>query len=423
MKLTEFPHLVKEWHPTKNGDLRPEDVTHGSKKKVWWLCPKGHSYQAKPNTRSAGNTGCPYCSGKLASKDNNLLLLFPDIAKEWHPNKNGDLAAKDVTFGTSKKVWWLCSDGHSFQSSVNRRTSMKTQCPICLGRKVSDDNNLKITHPEISKEWDLSKNKGLCPEHFTYGSKKKIWWNCLKGHQYQMIIKNRTIQNQGCPQCTKQSSLQELRILSEFKKIFKVVESRKRFKGREIDIYLPNYLLGIEYDGSYWHREKEEKDIEKNKFFEILDIKIIRVREKPLNQIDALDVLVDNKQIIKNDIDNLLVNLKPFVSKEDKLKIEKYLSKKSFANESLYKEYVSYFPSPLPENTLLSSHSYLVNEWDFDKNFPLKPDNFSYGSSYKVWWLCEKGHSYEAVIANKSRGTGCPYCSGRKSLTPDLFES
>ena len=46
MKLTSYPHLVKEWHPTRNGELTPDDFTHGSRKKVWWLCPKGHSYKA-----------------------------------------------------------------------------------------------------------------------------------------------------------------------------------------------------------------------------------------------------------------------------------------------------------------------------------------------------------------------------------------
>ena len=52
MKLTSFPHLVKEWHPTKNGELTPDDFTHGSHKKVWWLCHKGHSYDAAPSKRT-----------------------------------------------------------------------------------------------------------------------------------------------------------------------------------------------------------------------------------------------------------------------------------------------------------------------------------------------------------------------------------
>ena len=62
MKLTSFPHLVKEWHPTKNGELTLNDLTHGSKKKVWWLCPKGHDYYSSIQKRTRKEkSGCPYC--------------------------------------------------------------------------------------------------------------------------------------------------------------------------------------------------------------------------------------------------------------------------------------------------------------------------------------------------------------------------
>ncbi len=64
MKLSYYPHLVKEWHPTKNGELRPENFTHGSNEKVWWQCPKGeyHEWKATIHDRSKG--GCPFCSGR-----------------------------------------------------------------------------------------------------------------------------------------------------------------------------------------------------------------------------------------------------------------------------------------------------------------------------------------------------------------------
>ena len=64
MKLTSYPHLVKEWHPTKNGDLIPKDVTYGSGNDLWLLCPKGHSYERSLNTRTSHGIGCPYCSGR-----------------------------------------------------------------------------------------------------------------------------------------------------------------------------------------------------------------------------------------------------------------------------------------------------------------------------------------------------------------------
>ena len=50
--LSEYPELLREWHPTKNGELKPEDFTHGSGEKVWWLCPKGHDYDAVIGSRT-----------------------------------------------------------------------------------------------------------------------------------------------------------------------------------------------------------------------------------------------------------------------------------------------------------------------------------------------------------------------------------
>ena len=42
--LSSHLKLVAEWHPTKNGDLKPEDVVASSKRKVWWKCFKGEDH-------------------------------------------------------------------------------------------------------------------------------------------------------------------------------------------------------------------------------------------------------------------------------------------------------------------------------------------------------------------------------------------
>ena len=39
------PELAKQWHPTKNDDLTPFNVTTGSKKKVWWKYDKAHDHE------------------------------------------------------------------------------------------------------------------------------------------------------------------------------------------------------------------------------------------------------------------------------------------------------------------------------------------------------------------------------------------
>ena len=209
--LTEYPEIVSEWHPTKNGELKPDEVTHGSHKKVWWLCPKGHPYDSviKNRTRKDRPSGCPYCSGNKVSEDNNLLSLFPKIASEWHPTKNGDLKPEEFTYGSKKKVWWLCPKGHSYDAGISKRTRKeKSGCPQCSGNKVGEDNNLKFLFPKIADEWHPTKNGDLKPEEFTGSSGKKVWWLCPKDHSYDSVITSRTSKKPtGCPHCYRNSFL------------------------------------------------------------------------------------------------------------------------------------------------------------------------------------------------------------------------
>jgi starvation-inducible outer membrane lipoprotein len=193
------PEIARQWHPGKNGDLAPENVTPNSKKKVWWKCDKGHEWMAVVSSRNRGN-GCPYCKGKMASKDYNLQVINPLVAKQWHPTKNGSLKPKDFTPYSGKKVWWICEKGHEWQAVIACRSSKGSGCPYCSGNLVSKENNLKIINPMLAKQWHPTKNGDLKPEHFTPGSDRKVWWQCKKGHQWQAHIFSRN-KGIGCPFC------------------------------------------------------------------------------------------------------------------------------------------------------------------------------------------------------------------------------
>jgi len=57
------PELAAQRHPTKNGDLAPEQVVDGSHMKVWWICPEGPDYEWEPVIyRRIIGTSCPYCN-------------------------------------------------------------------------------------------------------------------------------------------------------------------------------------------------------------------------------------------------------------------------------------------------------------------------------------------------------------------------
>jgi hypothetical protein len=88
---TKNPELASEWHPTKNGDLTPYDVTCGTDKKVWWICDKHHYWEASISHRSFG-TGCPKCNKSKGEKrineyfDNNNIY---HICQKEFPNLLG----------------------------------------------------------------------------------------------------------------------------------------------------------------------------------------------------------------------------------------------------------------------------------------------------------------------------------------------
>lgn len=133
---TTHPNLATEWHQTKNGKLTPDNITYGNNKKVWWQClnNKEHEWKISPNSRTNTNSGCPYCSGNKVHLTNSLFSLFPKIATEWHPTKNGKLTPKKITFGSGLKVWWICpkNKNHEYETTVTNRTLHKSGCPYCL---------------------------------------------------------------------------------------------------------------------------------------------------------------------------------------------------------------------------------------------------------------------------------------------------
>jgi len=100
------PDLAKEWHPSKNLNLTPLNVSSSSNKAVWWKCDKGydHVWEAKISNRNNGR-GCPICSNRKVVLSNCLATLNPELAKEWLAIKNKDLTPFDVTTGNNKKVW------------------------------------------------------------------------------------------------------------------------------------------------------------------------------------------------------------------------------------------------------------------------------------------------------------------------------
>jgi hypothetical protein len=193
------PVLVCEWD-YQNNLLSPTQFSCGSKSKVSWICKKGHRWEATIGSRAAGR-GCPFCGGKRPTQDNNLLIRNPELAKEWHPSKNGSLTPDMILSKSNKKVWWRCKKGHDWPASIDNR-NQGTGCPYCTGRKATEHYNLAVKHPELLTQWYNEKNTLLTPWDVTPTSSRKVWWICSMGHIWEAKIRKRAM-GQGCRFCKK----------------------------------------------------------------------------------------------------------------------------------------------------------------------------------------------------------------------------
>ena len=202
-----YPALVAEWSD-KNLPLRPDQVTYGSGRKVWWVCARGHEWKTMIAHRSLEGSGCPYCSGrKTVEGENDLTTLYPSVAAEWS-KRNFPLRPSQFSPGSNKKVWWSCSKGHKWQAIIASRTLKGSGCPYCSGRKAMEgENDLATLYPSIAAEWS-KRNSPLRPSQFRPGSNKKVWWQCSKGHEWQTIIVSRTLKGGGCPYCSGQKAVE-----------------------------------------------------------------------------------------------------------------------------------------------------------------------------------------------------------------------
>lgn len=405
---TLYPELLEEWDYEKN-NVNPYNIIKGSHLKFYWKCKKGHSYTASVGNRIRG-TNCPYCAGQKVLKGfNDLATTNPELIKEWDFEKN-KIKPDEITSGSGLNVWWKCDKGHAWKSIiVNRTKNGKRGCPTCANRVLLKGfNDLATINPELVKEWDYEKNK-IKPNEVIAGSTKKVWWKCDKGHEWCATIVSRT-KRHFCPVCNsnKQTSISEKSIVYYLKKANVDLLENYKINKKELDVFIPNKNIGIEYDGQYFHRNIE-KDLDKNKLCEKNNITLIRIREPELPLLNStsidfrIDTLTHDHSYMNNIIKELL----------DYLRIKNI----DVDVERDFNEIYSLFQKGEKIDSIIKEYPELMKEWDYEKNTNLNPEYISKGVHINAWWKCSKcGYEWQSKVYVRTNGSGCPKCSGRLNV-------
>ena len=366
--------------------------------------------------------------------------LFPQIAREWHPSKNGDFTPSTISKGSSFVAWWRCCDcGHDWRAIVHNRTRGRG-CPECgkreKGRKRSQPKkgeSLLEQRPDVASLWHPTKNLGLTPADVKPYSNKAVWWQCKRHreHVWRRRVAVSVKFDGSCPRCSHQTSEPEIRIFAELSWLFSGVESRCRIAGLEVDVFVKELNIGVEYDGHHWHASKHAADKRKGRSLAAAGVQLVRVREWPLERVMPVDVVTQTRgEIHKSDMNALVLSIAKIAKGIDRIRVAKYVARPAFVNAALYRKYLAYLPDPFPEHSLAQIHPEIASEFCLTKNYPLTPRNFAAKSNKRVWWRCSHcDRTWSAKINNRVvRGrSGCVKCNllaARKTrATPKPHES
>lgn len=392
-----------------------------TKDKTNWSCsePEHPEFPATFNDltkirREHKSSGCVYCSGKKAAPSSSLATLEPDIAALWHPTKNNLLTADDVTPGSNRKVYWLCSQDIEHVRRATVVYAVQRGIPKCR-----QCNLISVKRPDLMAEWHPTRNNDLSPDEVVCGSAKPVWWRCRfnRRHEWRAAPNNRTAGDSGCPDCNKRSSKLEIRVYTELLTLFPDALWGELVDGKECDVLIPSINIGIEIDGAYFHANKADKDSAKNKHFKSLGVHILRLREHPLPKISEHDI-----QHKKNDrslslVKRVVRRLQELRSQiADNAAAQSYLSRKKLAALEHYRDRLAGLQFPPFEKSLEHLYPQAASTWDYELNGSFTPQMFRPGSEQEVYWHCPvEGHpSFRYPIKRQRKHNGCPICTGRQ---------
>ena len=223
-------------------------------------------------------------------------------------------------------------------------------------RVVLGENDLMSQYPEISSEWHPTNNDNIIPDEISTGSNKVVWWKCNEGHEWRASVIARTQHRNKCPYCEDNKVLEGYNdILTLYPELCEEWDYEKN-KGIS-----PNQITR-KYGKKIWWKCKTCGH-------EWQTTLRSRINGSGCNVCAA-------KQRIETKNNNLLET----------------------------------------KNSFLNLNPGASKDWNYEKNYPLKPENVTPSSGKRVWWKCHKcGYEWQTSVSHVNHGTGCRNCKHQEN--------
>lgn len=320
----------------------------------------------------------PRCEGRLPTCPtcNSLAVRRPDLAAEWHPDRN-DKTPDQVDYGARYKAWWLCERGHPWEAVVGIRATQDTGCSKC---SLAHSSRTEIRlWAELTALFDpLLRENGAATESTRRHT--GVW------HQIQVL-----------PRPAGPADI--LLILPA---------AEPGMAARQVV---------MEYDSWYRHESRRAEDLEKTTALLDTGCDVIRLRETPLECFSENTVTVPADP---SPFENAAAALQELLHRghltgQLEKAAHRYLNEKQAIGTRLANARLNARALPdLGPDSLAVQFPELAAEWDVETNGDLTPRQVRPDYSRSTWWICPLGDHYDLSPGNRIRGRNCPYCANKR---------
>lgn len=286
-----------------------------------------------------------------------------------------------------------------------------------MAKLVVGENDLQTLYPEVAAEWDDEANGDLTPQDVTAHSNKKVYWKCAKGHSWPAAIYCRTNGTQ-CPFCSGRKAWPgETDLATLYPEI--AAEWNYEANGG----LTPQNVTAHSGKKVHWRCLKKGHEWE----------------ETVSQRVNGCGCpFCSGHRVAVGETD--LATLYPEIAAEWDYEANGELTPQSVTAHSAKMVYwrcskghswpaVVYsrtrgYNCPfcsgqkalIGETDLATLYPEIAAEWDYEANGDETPQNVTAHSGKKFYWKCAKGHSWQAAVFTRTRGSQCPVCLGRRLL-------